>query len=93
MTATASLVPAWAFVAATAALPFWFRAVRAVSEDPDAFYARCRTGSLLHGAVSIAILLFADVGKSDVLLAVVAITAFFTLFYVMCMRRDGVGDD
>ncbi len=40
MPVTASPVPVWAHVAATALLPFWFRFVRDVAEDPDAFYSR-----------------------------------------------------
>ncbi len=92
MTATASLVPVWAYVAATALLPFWFRRIRRVAEDPVGFYSACRTGSLLHGAVWIMALM--DRGfTGDAMVAVFAINVFFTLFYVMCMRRDGVGAD
>ena len=92
MTATASLVPVWAYAAATALLPFWFRFVRDVAEDPVAFYSRCRTGSLLHAAVWMMVLL--NHGPAGTTMeAVFGINVFFTLFYVMCMRRDGVGDD
>lgn len=93
MTATASLVPVWAYVAATAVLPLWFRFVRDVAEDPVGFYSRCRTGTLLHGVVWIAVLLDGGFAKSDALLAVFAVNVFGTLFYFMCMRRDGSAVD
>ncbi|MEY4744614.1 MAG: hypothetical protein RL272_559 [Candidatus Parcubacteria bacterium] len=92
MTAATSLVPVWAYVAATALLPFWFRFVITVAEDPAAFYSRCRAGSLLHGAVWMMVLL--DRGFTGAAMeAVFGINMFGTLFYVMCMRRDGVADD
>lgn len=92
MAAATPLVPVWAYVLATALLPFWFRFVRDVGEDPEAFYSRCRTGSLLHGAVWMGVLF--DRGfPGTAMEAVFGINMFFTLFYVMCMRRDGVGND
>ncbi|HTK04046.1 MAG TPA: hypothetical protein VL500_00520 [Candidatus Eisenbacteria bacterium] len=87
-----AIVPLWAYVAATAIVSLWFRRVRDAAEDPDLFHSRSRTGSLLHGAVWMAVLLDGGLAKSDALLAVFAINMFGTLFYAMCMRRADAPD-
>ncbi|HTM69178.1 MAG TPA: hypothetical protein VL426_07890 [Candidatus Binatia bacterium] len=82
-----SIVPLWAYIAATALAALWFLRVRDAADDPDLFFSRSRIGSLLHGAVWMAVLLDGGLAKSDTLLAVFAINMFGTLFYAMCMRR------
>lgn len=88
-------IPLWAYALATVAALAWFPRVRDAAEDPDAFYARSRTGSLLHGAIWMAALVEQSGGgiaKNDWLLAAFAVNMFFTLFYSMCMRRDAAPD-
>lgn len=86
-------IPLWAYALATVAALAWFRRVKDASEDPDLFFSRCRAGSLLHGAIWMAALVERRLADSDALLGVFAVNMFLTLFYVMCMRRDGVADE